>query len=77
MEVRSRGTGCVYCARRGKKHPKDYENELFIQHPYIKLLKPFTKTSVRVECKCEICGHTWMPFPYNLIKSKGCPKCNK
>ncbi|WP_300634099.1 zinc-ribbon domain-containing protein [uncultured Duncaniella sp.] len=69
VEVRSRGTGCVYCARRGKKHPKDYENELFIQHPYIKLLKPFTKTSVRVECKCEICGHTWMPFPYNLIKS--------
>lgn len=28
VEVRSRGTGCIYCSRYGKKHPKDYEDEL-------------------------------------------------
>lgn len=76
VEVRSRGVGCIYCSRRGKKHPKDYENELRSIHPHIKLLKPFIKTSTRVECECEICGYVWSPFPYNLLKGKGCPHCS-
>lgn len=75
VEVRSRGTGCVYCSRYGKKHPKDYEDELRINHPHIKLLKPFVKTQERVTCKCEVCGHIWSPFPYNLLKGRGCPLC--
>lgn len=77
VEVRSRGTGCIYCSRHGKKHPKDYEDELKAKHPNIKLLKPFVKTSIRVECQCELCGHIWTPFPYQLLKGKGCPICRK
>lgn len=77
VEVRSRGTGCVYCSPHGKKHPKDYEDELRNIHPSIILLRPFTNGSERVECQCQECGYEWSPFPYNLIRGKGCPKCGK
>ena len=69
--------GCIYCSRRGKKHPKDYENELHAKFPKIKILKSFTKSSERIECKCEECGYVWQPYPYSLLKSRGCPKCKK
>lgn len=78
VEVRSRGVGCVYCAGKGgKKHPKDYEDELYAKFPKIKILKPFSKSNERIECKCEVCGYVWQPYPYSLLKSKGCPKCKK
>lgn len=69
--------GCIYCSRRGKKHPKDYENELHAKFPKIKILKSFTKSCERIECKCEECGYVWQPYPYSLLKSRGCPKCKK
>ncbi|MCD7710871.1 MAG: hypothetical protein LUI04_05950 [Porphyromonadaceae bacterium] len=77
VEVRSRGVGCIYCSRRGKKHPKDYEDELHAKFPQIKILKPFLKSSERIECQCEKCGYIWQPYPYQLLKSTGCPNCKK
>lgn len=67
-------TGCSYCSGN-KKHPKDYEDELHDKHPNITILKPFRKTSERIECQCDVCKYIWNPLPYNLLKSKGCPKC--
>ncbi|MCD8287888.1 MAG: hypothetical protein LUC18_03480 [Porphyromonadaceae bacterium] len=75
VEVRSRGVGCIYCKRRGKKHPKDYEDELHAIFPQIKILEPFSKSNERIECQCEKCGYIWQPYPYILLKSKGCPNC--
>ena len=75
VEVRSRGTGCIFCSPRGKKHPKDFEDELKKIHPEIQLLKSYVKSNERIECKCKKCGYEWSPFPYHLIKGKGCPKC--
>lgn len=69
--------GCIYCCRRGKKHLKDYEDELHAKFPKIKILKPFSKSSERIECICEECGYIWQPYPYSLLKSKGCPKCKR
>lgn len=76
VEVRSRGTGCVYCQRYGKKHPKDFEDEVHAKFPYIKFLTQFTRTADRVTCQCERCGHIWEPIAGNLLrKANGCPKC--
>lgn len=76
VEVRSRGTGCVYCQRYGKKHPKDYEDEVRAIHPHIKVLTPFTKMSEKIEVECELCGYRWRTYPYGLIRKKcGCSKC--
>lgn len=67
-------TQCPYCSGN-KKHPKDYELTLKQTHPNIKIIKPFLKSNVRIDCECTMCGHKWSPFPYSLLKSKGCPKC--
>lgn len=75
VEVRSRGTGCVYCQRYGKKHPKDFEDEVHTKFAYIKLLTQFTRMADNIECKCEVCGHVWRPTGNSLMKGKGCPKC--
>lgn len=69
--------GCVYCSSRGKKHPKDYEDELHAKFPNITILKPFSKSKERIECKCEDCGYVWQPYPYSLLKNQGCPQCRK
>lgn len=67
--------GCKYCSSKGKKHPKDYEIELYSKHPTIKLLSPYVMSKQKIKCQCEICGHIWDPYPNNLLKSKGCPIC--
>ncbi len=74
VEVRSRGVGCVYC-NGGKKHPKDFEDEVHKVFPNITIIDAFKKSSIKISCQCGICGHIWHPFPYGLLKSKGCPKC--
>lgn len=74
VEARSRGIGCIFC-NGGKKHPKDFEEEVHLLFPYITIIQPFKKSSIRIICKCNNCGHIWRPFPYGLLKSKGCPKC--
>lgn len=74
VEVRSRGVGCVYC-NGGKKHPKDFEEEVHQLFPYITIIQPFEKSSIKISCKCNKCGHIWHPYPYGLLKGKGCPKC--
>jgi Zn finger protein HypA/HybF involved in hydrogenase expression len=30
----------------------------------------------RVQCKCNRCGHTWLPQASNLLSGQGCPKCS-
>lgn len=72
----NRGVGCVYCQRYGKKHPKDFEDEVHAKFLYIKLLTQFTRTADRVTCQCEQCGYIWEPIAGNLLrKANGCPKC--
>lgn len=75
VEIRTRGTGCVYCNRYGKKHPKDFEDELHAKFPHIRLLTPFTRMSDNVTCQCGLCGFIWKPTGNSLIKGKGCKKC--
>jgi hypothetical protein len=69
-------TQCPYCSGN-KKHPKDYENELKEKFPNISIIESFKKSSIRIKCKCNSCGHIWEPYPYILLKSKGCPECGK
>ena len=69
-------TKCPYCSGN-KKHPKDYEKELKEKFPNISIIEPFKKSSIKIKCKCDICGHIWEAYPYILLKSKGCPKCGK
>lgn len=76
VQVRTRGTGCVYCNRYGKKHPKDFEDELHAKFPHIKLLTPFTRMSDNITCQCELCGFIWKPTGNSLMRGRGCKKCS-
>lgn len=69
-------TKCPYCSGN-KKHPKDYEDELKKIFPNIEIIEPFKKSNIRIKCRCNICGNIWEPYPYSLLKSKGCPNCKK
>lgn len=70
------GSGCPECAGNKKSH-KVYEKEIAQKFPAIKLLSKYEKSNIRIKCQCKICGHIWTPFPYNLLKGKGCPICRK
>lgn len=69
-------SGCPECSGNIKTH-KTYSNEVFQKFPNIVLLSEYKKSSTRVDCKCKECGYEWSPFPYNLLKGKGCPECYK
>jgi len=69
-------SGCPECSGN-KKSPTTFERQVREKFPTLELLSEYTKSSQRVSCRCRVCGYEWSPFPYNLLKSKGCPKCNK
>lgn len=69
-------SGCPECSGNIKSS-KTYEKEVAEKFPNIKLLSNYEKSNVKVNCQCQICGYEWTPFPYNLLKGKGCPECNK
>ncbi len=68
-------SGCPECSGN-KKSPLTYKKELQKRFSNIELISDYQKSSERVMCKCNICGYIWSPFPYNLSRSKGCPKCH-
>lgn len=70
----NRKVGCPMCSGNIKS-PKTYAREVSEKFPHIELLLNYQKSSIRVTCRCKVCGYEWSPFPYNLLKSKGCPKC--
>ena len=69
-----RGSGCPECAGNKKTHLV-YSKELKDKFPNIELLNEYQKSGIRIRCRCENCKYEWTPFPYNLLKGKGCPRC--
>lgn len=67
--------GCPECAGNIRS-TVSFKKELHQKFPYITLIGNYKKSSVKITCKCTLCGYEWTPFPYNLLRSKrGCPKC--
>lgn len=68
------GSGCPECSGNKKSHDT-YLKEVQTKFPTISLLDKYQKSSIKVTCKCNMCGYIWQAFPYNLLKSKGCKQC--
>lgn len=68
-------SGCPECSGN-KKSPLTFKKEVKEKFPNIELIEDYKKSGERIKCKCLLCGYVWTPFPYNLLKSKGCPKCH-
>lgn len=67
---------CPECAGNKKSHTA-FAMQVNEKFPTIELLTEYSKSSQRVKCRCKVCGYEWSPFPYNLLKGKGRPKCYK
>lgn len=69
-------SGCPECAGNIKS-AISFKEEVKEKFPDIELLSDYINSSTRIKCKCKICNHIWMQYPYHLIKGKGCPNCRK
>ena len=76
------GHGCKKCSDKEKgelkrKTHKDFVNELKEVSPNIELVDTYVVSQQKVHCHCLDCGYEWEAIPSNLLKRRGCPKCNK
>ena len=58
---------------------KTHEQFLFqmqTKNPNIEILTRYEKDSVKVLCRCKICGFEWWSTPSNLLQGKGCKQCH-
>lgn len=74
----TKGKGCPYCANRVKKTQEEYEAELAIKKPTIKVIGEYINLKTKIEHECVVCGYHWDVLPDNMLHmSNGCPKCGK
>lgn len=74
----TKGRGCPYCANRVKKTQEEYEAELAIKKPTIKVIGKYINLKTKIEHECIVCGYRWDVLPDNMLHvSNGCPKCGK
>lgn len=75
-----RGQGCLQCKGmkigNKKRLPVEaYKNKLRKINPTIILLDKYKSSSIPTKHKCNVCGNEWYPYPSNLLKGEGCPRC--
>lgn len=59
-----------------RKKQEEFEQELFIVNPNIKVLGKYVARKEKIEVQCLKCGHMWNPSPSNLLAGYKCPKCS-
>lgn len=70
------GHGCPACKGGVKYTHADFESRLRKVHPSIETLGQYINSATPIKLLCLKCGNKWEAKPVNLLKNKGCPKCN-
>lgn len=73
--IKSSKCCCRYCNGYFRT-TEEFEEIVKRKLPNISIIGKYTLAGNRIECKCDICGHTWKPLAYNLMTGFGCPSCN-
>ena len=60
-----------------RKTHEEFEREIYMLNPNIKLLSKYTKAKEKIKCKCLICGGEWNVRASHLKEGSGCPVCAK
>ena len=73
--------GCPKCANRHRndglrKTHEEFIKELAEINPNIEVLGKYVNNITKILCKCKIDNHIWESIPTNLLRGKGCSKCN-
>ena len=58
-----------------RKTHKEFMGELLMLNPKYTVLSEYTNNKTKITCKCNICGHEWEAYPYNMLQGKGCVVC--
>lgn len=68
---------CPKCSinKKTKTH-EQYVLELNKINPTIKILEKYKNTHTKILHKCNICGYEWEAQPSDMLRGRGCPKCN-
>ncbi len=54
---------------------EEFAQRVADRFPEIELLSEFRGSKVKLTVR-HTCGHEWSPYPYNLLRGSGCPKCD-
>lgn len=58
-----------------KKTQEEFEQELKIVLPDIKIIGEYINTNTKIKCKCLIHDFEFEAYPVNLLRGHGCRKC--
>ena len=58
-----------------KKTQEEFENELRLIFPDIKVIGKYINTNTKIKCKCLIHNFEFESYPVNLLHGHGCSKC--
>lgn len=58
-----------------RKTQEEFEKELSLVLPSIKVLGKYINTNTKIHCKCLIHDYEFDAFPLNMLRGHGCRKC--
>lgn len=67
--------GCEKKKVHTKKSDEEFKKELKTKHPNLIPLTEYRGDGKYVTLKCEKCGYIWDTLPTNILRKKGCPRC--
>lgn len=67
--------GCPNCSGNAIKTPENFESELKITHPELKLLSPYIRANRKLHILCTDCNRDFMVTPNKLQQGQHCPYC--
>ena len=52
-----------------------FRKELEDINQSVALLEPYTRSNVKILCRCKLCGNKWQARPTSLLRGHACPYC--
>lgn len=73
--------GCPFCdksdsIKKNRLTEAQFKSKLYAVNKTIINLDTYVKANLKIRFKCTVCGCIWKATPNNILRGKGCPKCN-
>lgn len=72
------GSDCPNCYGTSLKSQEEYEKDMKLLYPNIRVIGSYLNNKTPVEVECLKCNNVWYSYPTNaLYQNRGCPRCDK
>ena len=68
--------GCPKCGNAIKKTQEEFESQVYVRYPYLKITSSYNGVSKKVSVLDTRCNHKWDSLPWNILSGHGCPYCS-